>query len=104
MGLITVGLEQCRSERSSGDFARSTLVEFIGRPHVYVFNQDCLISPCIDLDMKLMPCTNNFLCKSASPAQNAAQENFKQVPQSVNLIIHIKHHNSTALNAHMELL
>ena len=50
-----------------------------------------------------MPFPNNFVCKSAAPAENATQENYKLVIQSVNLIIHTKQLTSTALKAHMEL-
>ena len=51
-----------------------------------------------------MPSPNNFVCKSAAPAGNAAQENFKLVIMSANLIIHTKQLTTTALKAHMELL
>ena len=51
-----------------------------------------------------MPSQNNFVCKSAAPAGNAAQENLKRVIISANLIIHTKQLTSTALKAHMELL
>ena len=47
---------------------------------------------------------NNFVCKSAAPAWNAAQENFKLVFLSEYLIIHTKQLTITALKVHMELL
>ena len=52
-------------------FARSTVVKLIGRHHLDMFNQECLIPPNIDLHMKLMPSPNNFVCKSAAPGQGA---------------------------------
>ena len=44
-----------------------------------------------------MPSPYNFVCKSAAPAHGGEQENYKQVIQSVNLIIHTKQHTSTVL-------
>ena len=58
----------------------------------------------MDLNLKLMPSPNNFVCKSAAPVGKAAQENFKLVSMSTNLIIHTNQLTSTALKAHMELL
>ena len=52
----------------------------------------------------LMPSPNNFVCKSAAPADNEAQENYKLVIQSVNLIIYTKMLTSTAHDALMQLL
>ena len=49
-----------------------------------------------------MPSPNSFVCKSAAPAGNAAQENYKLVIQSVNLIIHTKQFTSTAHDALMQ--
>ena len=86
------------------NFAKSTVVELIGRPHADVVHLDCLIPQNIDLNIKLIQSPNNFVCNSAAPAANAAQENFKLVIQSVNLIIHTKQLISTALMAHMKLL
>ena len=51
-----------------------------------------------------MPSPNNFVCMSAAPARNAAQENFKLVILSDSLIIHTKQLTSTALKAHIKLL
>ena len=86
------------------NFARSAVIELIGRPHADGFHQDHLIHPNIDLNLKLMPSPNNFVFKSAAPAGNSAQANFKLVIMSANLIIYIKQLTSTALKAHMELL
>ena len=54
--------------------------------------------------MKLMPFPNNFMCKSAALAQNAQQENYKLVIQSVNLIICTKKLTSTAHGAIINFL
>ena len=83
--------------------ARSTVVELIGRPHADVFHQDRLYPSNINLNLKLMPSPNNFVCKSAAPAANSAQDNFNQVILSTNLIIHTKQLTSTALKQHLEL-
>ena len=80
------------------------MVKFIGRSHADVFHQDRLIHPNVDLNLKLMPSPNNYVCKSAAPAKNAVHENFKLVILSANLIIHTKQLISTALKAHIELL
>ena len=84
-------------------FARSTLVELIGRSHLDVFNQERLVPPNIDLHMKLIPSTNNIVCKSAALAANAQQKNYKLVIQSANLIICTKKLISTAHKALMDL-
>ena len=56
-------------------FARNTVVELIGLPHLDVFKQKRLIYPNLDLQMQLMPSPNNFVCKSAAPGQGAQQDN-----------------------------
>ena len=104
VGVTGVGGNNAGLNARAAIFARSTVAELIGRPHVDVFHQDRLIPPAIDLHLKLMPSANNFVCKSAALAGNAQQENFKMVIQSVNLIICIKKLTSTAIKAHMELL
>ena len=104
MNVTAVGGINAGLNSRAATFARSTVYEIIGRPHVYVFNQYRLIPPNIDLHMKLMLSPNNIVCKSAAPANNAVQENFKLVIQNVNLIIHTKQLTRTALKAHMELL
>ena len=85
-------------------FARNTLVELIGRSHLDVFNQERLIPPNIDLHIKFISSPHDFLCKSAAPAANAQQENYKMVIQSANLIIRTKKLTSTANKALMDLL
>ena len=88
----------------AANFARGIVVELIGRFHADVCQQIRLISPNIDLNIKIMPSPNNFECKSAAPAANAAQANFKRVDQSVNLIIHTKQLTSNERMAQMKLL
>ena len=85
-------------------FATSTVVELVGRPHLDVLNQHRLISPAIDLHMKLIPAAYSFVCKSAAPGAGTVQQNYKMVIQSVVLIIHTKELTSTAQKAHKELL
>ena len=103
VNVTAVGRNNAGLNARAVNFARSTLVELIGRPHANVFHQDRLIPPKINLNIKLMPSPNNFVCKSTAPAPNAAQENFKLVILSANLIIHTRQLTSTALQAHMEL-
>ena len=104
MNVIAVGGNNAGLNARAVTFAKSTVVELISRPHADVVHQDRLIPPNVDLNIKLMPFPNNFVCKSAAPAGNAAQENFKLVNLSANLIIYTKQFTSTALKAHMELL
>ena len=85
-------------------FAQSKVVELVGRPHVDVFQQDRLIPPGIDLHIKLVPAANNFICKSAAPANNGAQENFKMKIEYAALVIHTKQLTDVAELAHRELL
>ena len=86
------------------NYSRSSVVELIGRHHADAFHQNRLIPPNVDLNLKLMTSSTNFVCKSAAPAGNAPQNNFKLVIMSANLIIYTKQHTSTALTAHMEHL
>ena len=104
MNVTAVGGNNAGLNARAATFARSTVVEFIDRPHLDVFNQERLIPPNINLHMKLMPSPNDFVCKSAAPCQGAQQENYKLVIQSVNLIIHSKKLTSTAHGALMDLL
>ena len=71
MGVTAVGGNNAGHNARAAAFGRSTVVELIGRPHLDVFNQDRLIPPNINLQMKLMPSQNNFVCKSAAPGQGA---------------------------------
>ena len=77
------------------------MVKLIGRLHLDVFQQERLIPPSIDLTMRLIPSPNDFVFKSAAPAQGGQQENYKFVIQSANLIIRTKKLTSTA---HKELM
>ena len=90
MDVSAVGGNNAVLNARAATFARSTVVEHIGRPHLDVFNQERFIPPNIDLHIKLMPSPNNFVCKSAALGQGAQQENYKLVIQSVNLIIRTK--------------
>ena len=104
MGVTTVGRNNTGLNARAATFARSIVIELIGRPHLDVFNQERLIPPKRDLHLKLMPSANNFLCKSAAPGQAVQQENYKLVIQSVNLIIHTMKLTSTAHGALMNRL
>ena len=104
IGVTPLGGNNAGLNARAVDFARSAVVELIGRPHLDVWHQERLIPPNVDLHMRLMPSTDNFVIKSAAPDQNAVQENFKMVIQSVTLIIHTKQLTSTAHEALMELL
>ena len=85
-------------------FAKITVVELIGRPHLDVFNQKTPYSSKHKFYMKLMPYPNNFVCKSSAPGQGSQQDNYKLVIQRVNHIIYTKKLTSTAHGALMDLL
>ena len=80
------------------------MVEIFGRPQSDVFHIDRLIPPEIDLNLKLMPSTDNFVCKSAAPVGQAVQENYKMEIIRVTLTIRTKQLSSTAPDAHNQLL
>ena len=73
MNVTEVGGNYAGMNARAATFARGTLVELIGRPHLDVFHQERLIPPNIDLYIKLIPSPNDFLFKSAAPAANAQQ-------------------------------
>ena len=102
MGVTAVGGNNACLNALAATFARSTVVELIGRPHLDVFNKERLIPPNIDLHMKLMPSPNNLVCKSAAQGQGAQQENYMLIIKSVNLIICTKKLTSTAHGALMD--
>ena len=104
MDVTAVGGNNADLNAGAATFARCTVVEFIGRPYLNVFNQKRLIPLNIDLHMKLMPSPNNFVCKTAEPGQGAQQENYKIIFQIVNLIIHTTKLTSTAHDVLMDLL
>lgn len=85
-------------------FARSIFVKLIGRPYVYVFHKDCRIFPNIDLNIKLMPSSNNFVCKFAAFGWNLSIENYKMFIKSLNLIIRTKVLTSIVYDALLQLL
>ena len=104
MNVTAVGGNNAVLNARTATFARSTLIELIGRPHLDVFLQEPLIPPNIDLYMKLIPSPNDFVCKSAAPAAIAQQEKYKLVIHSTNLIILIKKLTSRANKALINLL
>ena len=79
MNVTAVGGNNAGFSARAAIFARSTPVELIGRPHLHVYHKERLITPNIDLHMKLIQSPNDFVCKSAAPAANAQQENYKLV-------------------------
>ena len=104
MNVTAVGGNNAGLNARAAIFAKSTLVELIGRHHLDVFHQERLIPPNIDLHMILILSPNDFVCKSAAPAENAQQENYKMVIQSANLIICTKKLTTTAYKALMDIL
>ena len=89
----------------AGRFARSNVVELIGRPHLDVFQQDRLIPPRVDVHLRLIPAANNFVIKSVAPQQGgAAQQNYKAVIQFASFIVYTKQLTNEAEYAHSELL
>ena len=104
MRVTAVGGNHTGLNARAVDFARSAVVELIGRPHLDVWHQERLIPLNVDFHMRLMPSPNNFVIKSAAPAQNSVQENFKMFIRSVTLIIHTKQLTRTAHDALRKLL
>ena len=104
MGVTAVVENNAALTASAATFAISTLFEFIGCPHLDVFNQNGLISPNIDLHMKLIPSPNEFECKSAAPSKETQQENWKLVIQSANRINRTKKLTNTAQTVLINLL
>ena len=84
-------------------FARCAVVELINRPHLDVFQQERLIPPNINLNMRLIPSPNDFVCKLAAQA-HGQQENYKFLIQSAKLIIRTKKLTKTAHKALMDRL
>ena len=104
MAVTAVGGNNAGLNARAVDFARSNVFELICRPHLDVWHQERLIPPNVDLHLKLIPSADNLVIKSAAPAPNAEQQNFKMVIQSVSLIIYTKQLTSTAQKALMDLL
>ena len=89
----------------AGRFARNTVLELIGRPHLDVFQQDRLILPNVDVHLKLILTVYNFVCKSVAPQQGGAgQQNYKAVIQFASFIVYTKQLTSEAELSHRELL
>ena len=99
MGITAVGENNARLNTRATKFARSAVVKLIGRFHLDAFQQERLIPPNIDFNMRLIPSPNDFVCKSAATAQEARQENYKFVIQSASFIIRTKKLTSTAHKA-----
>ena len=73
MDVTAVGGNNAGLNASAATFAKSTVVELIGRPHIDVFHLERLIFPNIDIHMKLMPSSKYFVCKSVAPGWGAHQ-------------------------------
>ena len=55
-------------------FAKSVLIELVGRPHLDIFHQSRVLSPGLTLRIKLIPSSNQFVCICPPPAgQNATR-------------------------------
>ena len=104
LNFTAVGWNNAGLNARAAFFAIITVVELVRRPHLDVFYHERHSFPKINLHIKLMPSTNNFVCKSAAPAQNAQQENYKLVIERVNFIIRTKMLIKTACIALMDLL
>ena len=87
-------------DRATGS-ATSTLMNFVGRPHLDIFHQGRLIPPNVTLRIKLIPSSNQFVCISAPPAGQAVQEQFKVVIQNVTFMMRIK---KLADSAHLAII
>ena len=79
MGVTAIGGNNAGLNTRATKFARSAVVELICRPNLDIFQQVRLISLNIDLNMRLIPSPNDFVCKSAAPAQGGQQVNYKFV-------------------------
>ena len=104
MGVTAVGRNNAGFSTRATKFAKIAVVEVIGRPHHDAFQQERLIPPNIYLNMRLIPFPNDFVCKSATPAQGGQQENYKFVIKSSNLMIRTKKLTDTAHKALIDLL
>ena len=87
MNVTAVGGNNAGLNARVATFAKSCLVELIGRPYLDVFHPERLIPLNIELHMKLILSPKDFVCKSAATAANAQQKNYKLVIQSAYLII-----------------
>lgn len=90
MDVTNVGGANLGLKSRTTRFARSAIVELVGRPHLDIFHQDRLIPPGVSMFLKLIRANDSFVIKSAAPQGQAAQENFKVVLEKVHLLIHKK--------------
>ena len=104
MAVTEVGGNNAGLNSRTTPFALSHEVELVGRPHLDIFHQNRLIPPGFDLDIKLHPSSNAFVCKSAAPANNAQQQAFKAAIQQVKFFIRTKQLKKEAELAHRELI
>ena len=104
MGVTEVACANAGLNTRAVTFVTSAVVELVGRPHMNLLNQNYLIPTGINLHMDVIPAADSFVFKSATPAADAAQQNYKMAIQRVDLIIHTKQLTSTAIKANKELV
>lgn len=68
-------------------FYASAKVEFCGRPQHDMFQQGCVVLPGVDMHLKLVPSSNEFLIICAAPQENWQQERYKVVIEKAILSI-----------------
>ena len=78
MIVTVVGGNDAELNARAATFAKSTLVKLIFRLYLDVFHQEHFIPINIDFHNKLILPAYDFVCKSAAPAENAQQENYKR--------------------------
>ncbi|KAF0139349.1 MAG: hypothetical protein FD143_3570, partial [Ignavibacteria bacterium] len=86
-------------------FTRSRVVTLIGRPHLDLFHQEKLIPANVDLKLKLIPNTSDFLLKTAAPVDvDHPQINYKVQIMSARLYIRTKEISPSLILAQEKLL
>ena len=85
-------------------FNQGRSVELVGRPHVDVFQQDRLLLPNVNMNLKLIPSSNEFFVKNAAPGQNGVQEKFKVVIEKVKFKVVMKELFPEVELAHLKAL
>lgn len=85
-------------------FALSAIFELCGRLNLDIFQKPRVICPVVDAHIKLVPNSNKYFVKSASPAQGALQEKFKVDIEKVALNIGTKDLISDAALAYTAIL
>ena len=78
MDVIAIGGNNAVKHARVATFAKSSVVELMGRPYFNVLYQKRFIPQNINLYIKLVLFSNNFMCKLTKPCQNAQQKNFKR--------------------------